>query len=363
MPKQPSRDGVFQRKDTAGWYASYVDSSGKRRKKRVIAHTRAQAVDALNALKTRAQTERILGVKHVSDITTEDLLKRYTRYQKSRLRESTFLRLDSLLSNLRAGLPSLLKEISRVAVADYIAARSGVVSPSSIQKEIAALKHALRLAVEWELIHSNPAERAKLPKVSEGRTRYLTPTELRSALEAAPEWMKAPIGLAAFTGMRMGEILSLHWRDVDLAGRRLFLRETKNGSMRVIALNDLAHGVIASLPAGRPVDLLLSGVEGNRLSQYTKRLFKSQGIHDASFHSLRHTAASWLAMSGVDLYAVGQVLGHKTPRMTQRYAHLSPSYMASAVGKLDQAFAGVLMAGNDGTPTGLSGMQSLPKPS
>lgn len=49
-------------------------------------------------------------------------------------------------------------------------------------------------------------------------------------------------------------------------------------------------------------------------------------------------------MQGVDLYAVGQLLGHKTPRMTQRYAHLSPHYMAGAVGKLDGVFAGVIPA-------------------
>jgi hypothetical protein len=47
-------------------------------------------------------------------------------------------------------------------------------------------------------------------------------------------------------------------------------------------------------------------------------------------------------MEGVDLYAVGRILGHKTPRMTQRYAHLSPGYMAAAVNKLDGVFAGTL---------------------
>ena len=66
------------------------------------------------------------------------------------------------------------------------------------------------------------------------------------------------------------------------------------------------------------------------------------GIPDASFHTLRHTAASWLVMEGVDLYTVGKILGHKTPRMTQRYAHLSPGYMAAAVNKLDGVFAGAL---------------------
>jgi site-specific recombinase XerD len=47
-------------------------------------------------------------------------------------------------------------------------------------------------------------------------------------------------------------------------------------------------------------------------------------------------------MEGVDLYAVGRILGHKTPRMTQRYAHLSPGFMAAAVNKLDGVFAGSL---------------------
>jgi hypothetical protein len=47
-------------------------------------------------------------------------------------------------------------------------------------------------------------------------------------------------------------------------------------------------------------------------------------------------------MQGVDPYAVGQLLGHRTPRMTQRYAHLSPQYMAGAVGKLDSVFGEVM---------------------
>jgi hypothetical protein len=80
----------------------------------------------------------------------------------------------------------------------------------------------------------------------------------------------------------------------------------------------------------------------SRVSVYTKRVFHRLGVPDASFHTLRHTAASWLVMEGVDLYAVGQILGHKTPRMTQRYAHLSPAYMAGAVSKMDGIMGGMM---------------------
>jgi integrase len=355
--KQQVRDGVFQRKDTAGWYASYIDANGIRRKRRVQAHTRTQAVDALHALKTKVQTEKVLGVRHVSDMTTDDLLTRYKRHQKTRVAPSTFERIDSILGNLRRNLPLLLKEITRVKVAEFVATRSQEVAPASVHKEIATLKHALRMAIEWELIHNNTADRVKLPRLPEGRTRYLSPTELRSVLDAAPDWMRPPIALAAFTGMRRGELLKLRWRDVDLDARRAFLHETKNGSLRILALNDLAVGVFVSLPQGEPADLVLPDVDPARLSVYTRRLFVTLKIEGASFHSLRHTAASWLVMGGVDLYAVGKVLGHRTPRMTERYAHLSPQYMANAVSKLDEAFGPTLLARKGGTSTGLTLLQ------
>jgi len=87
---------------------------------------------------------------------------------------------------------------------------------------------------------------------------------------------------------------------------------------------------------------VFADVDPARLSVYTRRVFHRLGIKDASFHTLRHTSASWLVQQGMDLYGVGQILGHKTPRMTQRYAHLSPDYMASAVGKLDGIMGGML---------------------
>ena len=120
----------------------------------------------------------------------------------------------------------------------------------------------------------------------------------------------------------------------------MFLPDTKNGEPKAVPLNKLAIEVLECLP--QTDDLVLPGVNGPRLSVETKRLFKRLGIKDASFHSLRHTAASWLVMQGADLYSVGQLLGHKTLKMTKRYAHLSPGYMQNVAGKLDKAFAGVL---------------------
>jgi integrase len=137
-------------------------------------------------------------------------------------------------------------------------------------------------------------------------------------------------------------MLSLRWMDVDMGNKRLYLRETKNGALRILPIPVFALTVLRSLPGGKAGDTVFAGVDPEKLSVYTIRVFKRLGIQDASFHTLRHTAASWLVMEGVDLYAVGQILGHKTPRMTQRYAHLSPEYMAGAVSRLDGVMIGML---------------------
>ena len=265
--------------------------------------------------------------------------------QKARIRSTTYERLGGILDTLRDRLPAQAKAMTKRTVAEYIETRSGTdeKKPATVAKEISVLKHCLRLAVEWGELNQNAATGARLPKLPQGKTRYLTPGELKAALQSAPDWLRAPMAFAACTGVRRGEMLSLRWMDVDMKNRRLYLRETKNGTLRILPIPEAALTVLRSLPEGKGGESVFAAVDPAQLSVYTKRVFKRLGIPDASFHTLRHTAASWLVMEGVDLYAVGQILGHKTPRMTQRYAHLSPDYLAGAVGKLDGIMGGMLL--------------------
>lgn len=83
MARLRERDGVFRRKDRSGWFVSYVDASGVRRKRKVESYTRPQAMTALEGIRTKVQQEKILGVKPVSDISVAELFERFRRYQKS----------------------------------------------------------------------------------------------------------------------------------------------------------------------------------------------------------------------------------------------------------------------------------------
>lgn len=118
--------------------------------------------------------------------------------------------------------------------------------------------------------------------------------------------------------MRRSEILRLRWLDLDLAGGRALLPQTKNGDGRIVYLNNLAIQEIKSIqvtPDKKPIDRLFPGLEPEWVSVAFSRVCSSVKIADFHFHDLRHTAASWMRMKGADIHTVALLLGHKDLRM------------------------------------------------
>jgi integrase len=212
---------------------------------------------------------------------------------------------------------------------------------------LASLTHLFALAVEWEIIPISPAQRVKAPKAPAGRVRYLQPTELKALLEGCRDGLREIVALAVSTGMRRGEILSLRHLDVDLSNRRILLPQTKNGDSRVVYLNEMAALVLESLPSGEASDLMFPDWTPGQASEAFRRVCIRLKIEDFRFHDLRHTAASWMRMRGADMHTVATLLGHKDLASAKRYQHLSPDFLADAVGKLDAVF-GSLKAENGG---------------
>jgi integrase len=215
-----------------------------------------------------------------------------------------------------------------------------------VQKELNVLKHLLRLAVDWEIIPISPASSVKSPRVPAGRVWYLQPAELRLLLDAAPGWLRPIIALAACTGMRRSEILGLRWLDLDLANGRILLPQTKNGEGRIVYLNNAALSAIRSVPvtsATKTAGLVFGRISPEQVSVAFARLCRTLTIADFRFHDLRHTAASWLRMKGADIHTVAQLLGHKDLRMAARYQHLSPSFLADAVRRLDAVYGNLVL--------------------
>jgi integrase len=287
-----------------------------------------------------------LGYAPPSAETFLAVSKRFLKHQKARLTLAAYVREDGIMeTHLRPYFVdnTKLAAIRRVDVQKYVTHRSGEVSPASITKELNVLKHLLSLAVEWELIPTNPAHGVKSPKAPAGRVRYLQPGELRAVLQACPEWLRPIAGLAVSTGMRRGEVLGLRWLDVDSKGGRIMLPQTKNGEGRIVYLNTLAQQAIAAVPRGesKPTDQIFNSeqMSPENVSLAFLRACRAANISDFRFHDLRHTAASWMRMNGADIHTVALILGHKDLRMAARYQHLSPAFLSDAVKLLDAAYA------------------------
>ena len=171
----------------------------------------------------------------------------------------------------------------------------------------------------------------EMPKVNNIKTEDLTPEELSRLIKVLDEEQDIQasnmVRIALYTGMRRGELFSLKWSDVNFLRKIITIRDPKGGLDETIPLNKMAEKVLKEHP-DTASEFVFPG-EGGQLRKKTPRSLnriklKAQLPEDfRMLHGLRHVYASHLASSGkVDLYTLQKLLTHKSPLMTQRYAHL-----------------------------------------
>jgi site-specific recombinase XerD len=251
-----------------------------------------------------------------------------------------------------------LAEITPKLIADYKALRYAAgLKPASINRELASLKKAFNLAVrEWEWCRENPVSKVSMERENNQRDRWLSVEEEARLLQSCPPWLHELVTFALHTGMRMGEILELTWRGVDVSRRTVMVVRSKNGERRTIPVNHTVLSVLKEKAKLRSLktDLVFCSktftpMESGHLRRSLRLALSKATIEDFHFHDLRHTFATRLVQAGVDLYKVQRLLGHKSPIMTQRYAHHYPESLREGVEILDQM--GTHLVQSAGTPT------------
>jgi integrase len=193
--------------------------------------------------------------------------------------------------------------------------------------------------VEWGYLKNNPAKPVKLLKEPPGRLRYLEAEEIKRVLDRCNDDLRVPylgpiVMAALHTGMRLGEIVGLRWDDIDLRHRLITITKTKNNERKTIPINDVLYEELSRLPRHVTSAYVFCHPDGARILRIDRSFhsaLKRAGIDQFRFHDLRHSFASHLAMRGVPLETIGVLLGHKDPKMTKRYAHLSPASLKAAV--------------------------------
>lgn len=225
------------------------------------------------------------------------------------------------------------------------------VSRSTVNRQRACLSKMLNKAIEWGYLTSNPVKFIKRFAEPQGRVRFLSEVEAEKLMRAAADHLKPIILTALHTGGRLREILSLRWRDIDLERRLIYFshENTKSGRQREIPMSDKLHALMSAhleeakrlcpccsdAPKLGCFDGLVFTFAGRAIgtirTAFTTARIRAGLGRDVTFHTLRHTMASWFMMNKGDLFMLQRLLGHSTIGMTQRYAHLSPEYVRGAV--------------------------------
>jgi len=206
----------------------------------------------------------------------------------------------------------------------------------------------LNKAFEWGYIEQTPI--FKLLKLPKEPVKYLTTEEVNKLLDNSSEWLKPIIVVMRNTGMRIGETLNLKFNDINYEKKTIIVRSSKTNNYRVIPMNNELYNMVKWLTLNyiNPKNLrvilrqpqqrscVFCNPDGSKLkgirTSFSKACSKA-GVK-ATPHSLRHSFASHLVMSGVDLVTVKELLGHSSINTTMIYAHLSEEHKAKSLEKL-----------------------------
>jgi len=214
------------------------------------------------------------------------------------------------------------------------------IAPATLNRELATLRHLLRLAEEWGYLPKAP--RIRMGKEPEGRLRFLSEDEAVHLLEACRSsqnpFLHAIVTIALHTGMRRGEILGLAWERIDFSRAIIRIEETKSRRRREVPMNRAVYDVLSALGGQKEEGFVFRRRDGGpwgKIRTAFARACVVAKLDAFRFHDLRHTCASWLVMRGRNLKEVQELLGHREFKMTLRYAHLSPDRLRDAVASLE----------------------------
>lgn len=246
-----------------------------------------------------------------------------------------------------------LDQVKRHEISSWhVSLREDGLSPAYADRFLALLRHALNMAVEWEMLQKSPAVGVKLFNIDNRIQRSLDDCELKRFLQVlASDRNRSVCQIILFllsTGTRLNETLKAKWEDIDTVARVLLITasNSKSKKVRSVPLNDSALEVVAQLNTKDTFDYLFinrrTGKPYTTIHKTFSRLAAEAKLKDWTPHSCRHNYASLLVNGGRTLYEVQQILGHSDPKVTQRYAHLSTQSLQSAANSASDIISGAM---------------------
>jgi integrase len=372
MTKRGNNEGSIYKRSDGRWVA-VVDlgwQDGKRRRKSIYGRTRKEVADRLPTV-LKARQDGMLIANETDKVG--EYFNDWLNATKPAIRPRTWERYEQYV-RLHI-VPTIGKvRLARLTAQHlqrlYTSRLAAGLSPQTVTHLHRVIHAGLSQAVRWDLVPRNVADLVEPPRAIRQAMRTFTPDETRTFLKAAARTpMEALYVLAVTTSMREGELLGLHWRDVDLEvgmlrvtgslqrmpDNKLAIVEPKtSGSRRQVQLSALGlkalkrHGARQAAerlklgPDWDDQDLVFPNHVGRPMSQANllRRdfypLLESAGLPRIRFHDLRHTAATLLLGQNINTKVVSEMLGHSRVGVTMDlYQHVTPTMQQEAARAFD----------------------------
>ncbi|GAB6161947.1 site-specific integrase [Desulfothermus naphthae] len=317
---------LFKRKN-GYWYIRFARGKEKSLKTK----DKKLAEKLFRALYKEALEGKLILLEKYQKITLQNFIKEYLEYSASIKSHATYKRDKIALKKLLDFLGDIpLKIITPKKIEEFhtFLLRKGH-KPSGVNVEIRHIKAAFNKAVFWGYLKSNPYGKIKLLKVPKRPPKFLKEQEIELILKSIDDQnFKELIICYLETGCRRQELLNLRKEDVDL----------QNGFIRVKGKGDKIRLIPLTKTVKKILQKRLSTVKGEQLFLYHPdtvthkwiKLMRKLGLN-YRLHDLRHTTASYLAIQGIPLKFIQELLGHSDITTTQIYAHLRPEDLQSAL--------------------------------
>jgi integrase len=291
-------------------------------------------------------------------MTPHTLAELFTAYQAEHLYDAApvtrYQHQLFMATVLRELGPLPLEAVTPEVIRTWKMAMSTRLAPGSVRRYMKMLSAYLRFAVEdLEWMPESPMRRVRKPRPQPAIIRFLSADEREALLPACQAsfhpYLYAIVIVALGTGGRKEEIRNLCWPEVDLeAGVVRFLRTKNTGHRSVPMLGETARVLqaLAGCPAPRGfrpprmpwVFPAQSGRKPTYIEEAWRHARRAAKVHNFRFHDLRHTFASYLAMSGASLRDIAELMGHKRIEQVMAYAHLTQQHTRGIVEHMHQKF-------------------------
>ena len=376
--KRKKGEGTVRLRKDGRWEGRVVvgyDEAGNPKTKNVLAKTKKECIEKLEALKSTCQVVRPVQVR--SDMLARDWLDYwYQNYSKPRLRPSTQLNYESwIYHHLIPGVGEIpLNQLTQAELQQFfrrmkesgrkanVERRGPGMADRSVRSCHAVCQMALDKAVEEKLIHFNPAVGCKLPPMKGKEMKILTQEEIqRFLIQAKAEGMYELFLLELTTGMRRGELLALRWDDLDFAtgklridkqvypvGGKLIISEPKTkAANRTIILPPAMVELLAEYKKGVFSELMFPSrtkpeqpIDPGYVRKRLQVILERAGCKRVRFHDLRHTFATLSLENGMDVKTLSTIIGHVSSATTlNTYTHITDEMRRKAALSIDQGIA------------------------